>query len=393
MKLGGQLERVTVVGRGMTKFGKFIDRPLRDLSHEAVRAALTDAGVDVADIQAAYCSNAIAGLITNQEMIRGQVALRTMGFEGIPIANVENACASGATAVHLAWTAIKAGLYDLVLVLGAEKMTHIDKRKTALAIATALDVELQIDPDAKSPFMDVYAEKVRKYLQHTETTIEDFGGVVKKAQHNGSMNPVAQYGGEVSIEQVLNSTMISNPLTLMMCSPIGDGAAALILASDAYLAKKGIKNGVQIRASVLQSGSNLYNGPQAGERAAKIAYETAGVGPSDIDVVELHDATASAEIMRYESLGFAQEGEGFKLVRDGSTQIGGRIPVNPSGGLLARGHPIGATGVAQLVELVAQLKNECGPRQVIGAKVALAENGGGWIGGDSAAECVHVLST
>ena len=177
-----------------------------------------------------------------------------------------------------------------------------------------------------------------------------------------------------------------------MCSPIGDGAAALILASDAYLAKKGIKNGVQIRASVLQSGSNLDNGPQAGERAAKIAYETAGVGPSDIDVVELHDATASAEIMRYESLGFAQEGEGFKLVRDGSTQIGGRIPVNPSGGLLARGHPIGATGVAQLVELVAQLKNECGPRQVIGAKVALAENGGGWIGGDSAAECVHVLS-
>ena len=155
MKLGGHLERVTVVGRGMTKFGKFIDRPLRDLAHEAVRAALTDAGVDIADIQAAYCSNAIAGLITNQEMIRGQVALRTMGFEGIPIANVENACASGATAVHLAWTAIKAGLYDLVLVLGAEKMTHIDKRKTALAIATALDVELQIDPDAKSPFMVV----------------------------------------------------------------------------------------------------------------------------------------------------------------------------------------------------------------------------------------------
>lgn len=383
---------VAVIGRGMTRFAKFMERPLRDLAHEAVSAALTDADLSVADMQAAYCSNAIAGLITNQEMVRGQVALRSMGFEGLPIINTENACASGSTAVHLAWTAIKAGLYDVVLVLGAEKMTHPDKRKTALAIATALDVELPIDPDAKSPFMDVYAEKVRKYLAHSETTVEDFAKVVVKAQHNGSMNPHAQYGGSVTVEQVLSSAPIADPLTLMMCSPVGDGAAALVLASEEFVKARGITNSVTIRASVVQSGSSPENGLQAGERAAALAYERAGVGPSDIDVIELHDATASAEIMRYESLGLVGEGEGYRLIRDGSTELGGRIPVNPSGGLLARGHPIGATGVGQLVELVGQLRGECGPRQVDGARVALAENGGGWIGGDSAVECIHVLA-
>lgn len=381
-----------MIGRGMTRFAKFLDRPLRDMAHEAVNAALSDAGLSSADIEAAYCSNAIAGLITNQEMIRGQVALRSMGFEGLPIINTENACASGSTAVHLAWTAIKAGLYDVVLVLGAEKMTHPDKRKTALAVATALDVELPIDPDAKSPFMDVYAEKVRKYLAHSEATVEDFARVVVKAQFNGSMNPLAQYGGNITVEQVLSSAMISDPLTLMMCSPISDGAAALVLASESYIAKLGVKNAVKIAASIVQSGSSPENGLQAGERTAHLAYERAGIGPSDIDVIELHDATASAEIMRYESLGLALEGEGCRLVRDGSTELGGTIPVNPSGGLLAKGHPIGATGVGQLVELVGQLRGECGSRQVDGARIALAENGGGWIGGDSAVDCIHVLT-
>lgn len=386
------MDNVYVIGRGMTRFAKFLDRPLRDMAHEAVNAALSDAGLSSADIEAAYCSNAIAGLITNQEMIRGQVALRSMGFEGLPIINTENACASGSTAVHLAWTAIKAGLYDVVLVLGAEKMTHPDKRKTALAVATALDVELPIDPDAKSPFMDVYAEKVRKYLAHSEATVEDFARVVVKAQFNGSMNPLAQYGGNITVEQVLSSAMISDPLTLMMCSPISDGAAALVLASESYIAKLGVKNAVKIAASIVQSGSSPENGLQAGERTAHLAYERAGIGPSDIDVIELHDATASAEIMRYESLGLALEGEGCRLVRDGSTELGGTIPVNPSGGLLAKGHPIGATGVGQLVELVGQLRGECGSRQVDGARIALAENGGGWIGGDSAVDCIHVLT-
>jgi acetyl-CoA acetyltransferase len=386
------VDNVYVIGRGMTRFAKFMDRPLRDLAHEAVNSALSDAGLSISDIEAAYCGNAIAGLITNQEMVRGQVALRSMGFEGIPIVNTENACASGSTAVHLAWTAIKAGLYDVVLVLGAEKMTHPDKRKTALAIATALDVEEPFDPNAKSPFMDVYAEKVRKYLAHSEATVEDFAKVVVKAQFNGSMNPVAQYGGNVTTEQVLSSALISDPLTLMMCSPVSDGAAALVLVSEKYIAKLGIKNPIKIAASVLQSGSSPENGLQAGERAANLAYERAGLGPSDIDVIELHDATASAEIMRYESLGLAREGEGCRLIRDGSTDIGGTIPVNPSGGLLTRGHPIGATGVGQLVELIGQLRGECGPRQVEGAMVALAENGGGWIGGDSAVDCIHVLT-
>jgi acetyl-CoA acetyltransferase len=383
---------VAVVGTGVTKFGKFLDVPLRALAHEAVGKALADAGAQPNAIEAAYCANAIAGLITGQEMVRGQVALRSMGISGIPVVNTENACASASTALQLGWTAVAAGLYDVVLVLGAEKMTHADKRRSIMAVAAALDVEEPVDPNAISPFMDVYAAKVRSYLEHATATVEDFGLVVRKAQHNGALNPIAQYGGDVSVEDVLASPMVAPPLTRMMCSPIGDGAAALILASADGLARLGDVQPVWIRASVLQSGSDPGDGPQAGARVAAKAYEMAGIGPDDIDVIELHDATASAEITRYETLGLAPEGDGAKLIREGITELGGRLPVNPSGGLLARGHPIGATGCAQIVELCDQLRGRAGGRQVPGARVGLAQNGGGWVRGDSAADCIHVLT-
>jgi acetyl-CoA acetyltransferase len=271
-------------------------------------------------------------------------------------------------------------------------MTHADKRRSIMAVAAALDVEEPVDPNAISPFMDVYAAKVRSYLEHATATVEDFGLVVRKAQHNGALNPIAQYGGDVSVEDVLASPMVAPPLTRMMCSPIGDGAAALIVASADGLARLGDVQPVWIRASVLQSGSDPGDGPQAGARVAAKAYEMAGIGPDDIDVIELHDATASAEITRYETLGLAPEGDGAKLIREGITELGGRLPVNPSGGLLARGHPIGATGCAQIVELCDQLRGRAGGRQVPGARVGLAQNGGGWVRGDSAADCIHVLT-
>lgn len=382
---------VAVVGTGATKMGKFLDTPMRALGHEAITKALADAGIDAARLDAAYCSNAIAGLITGQEMVRGQVVLRSMGISGIPVVNTENACASGSTAVHLAYTAVAAGMADVVLVLGAEKMSHPDKRRSIMAVASALDVEEPVDPDAVSPFMSVYAEKVNRYLDHASATPEDFALVVCKAQRNGARNPIAQYGGDLTVEEVLASPVVAPPLTRLMCSPIGDGAAALVLAAADALPSLGDVAPVWIRASVVLSGSDPGDGPQVAERAAARAYEVAGVGPEDIDVVELHDAAAPAEIMKYESLGLAPEGDGAKLIRDGVTKLGGRLPVNPSGGLLARGHPIGATGVAQIVELADQLRGRAGARQVERARVALADNGGGWIAGDTAANSVHVL--
>lgn len=365
---------------------------MRAFAHEAVTAALSDANLRIDDVQAAYCSNAIAGLITGQEMVRGQVALRSMGFGGLPIVNCENACAGASTALHLAWTAVMAGIHDVVLVVGAEKMSHPDKRQSIMAVATALDVEEPIDPDALSPFMSVYAEKVKHYLETSDATVEDFADVVVKAHANGSLNPVAQYGGAVSRSDVLGSPMIADPLTRMMCSPIGDGAAAVVIASRDFVEARSIPEPVWILSSVLGSGSDPGEGAQVGERVAAQAYEIAGIGPEDLDVIELHDATASAELMRYETLGLAPPGEGAALVRSGETALGGRIPVNPSGGLLARGHPIGATGLAQIVELTDQLRARSGDRQVANAHCALAENGGGWIGGDSAADCIHILA-
>ncbi|SOC48562.1 Acetyl-CoA acetyltransferase [Blastococcus aggregatus] len=384
---------VALIGTGITRFGKALTIPLRALVEEAVTGALADAGVDAGDLQAAFCGNAIAGLITGQEMVRGQVALRSMGIQGIPVVNVENACATASTALHLACTAVASGQYDLVLVVGAEKMTHEDRRRPVLAVASALDVEADVDLDSPSPFMDVYAAKVREYLAHSEATVEDLARVVVKAQRLGALNPKAQYGGEVTVEQVLADPVISDPLTRSMCSPIGDGAAAVVVASVERAKALGIPQPVQVLASVLQSGSAPGSRDPAGVRSARLAYEHAGLGPEDLDVVELHDAAASSELTRYESLQLCGAGEGARLIRDGTTDLGGMLPVNTGGGLLARGHPIGATGSAQVVELCDQLRGRSGARQVAGARIALADNGGGWVGGDSAAECVHILAT
>ncbi len=421
------MREVYVAGAAMTRFGKFPDTTIRALAEEAARGALGDAGVTAADIGMVFFSNAVAGLLTNQEMIRGQVALRHTGLLGVPMVNVENACASASSAFYLACMAVGSGAADLALAVGAEKLTHEDRARSFAAIGTAVDQQQVAElrqwassGSAGSPlpgqadslparersgaagqagqsagkrsfFMDIYAANSRAYMERSGATRQDFAQVAVKSHRHAALNPRAQYRTEVTAEDVLASREIAPPLTLLMCSPIGDGAAALVVCSPEAARRLGAR--VRVRACALVSGRDHGPGePGSVERAAHAAYEQAGAGPGDLDVVELHDAAAPAELMTYEELGLCGEGEGPALLASGATWLGGRLPVNPSGGLLSKGHPIGATGCAQLVELADQLRGRCGQRQVPGARLALAQNGGGFLGSDAAAMVVTVLS-
>jgi acetyl-CoA acyltransferase len=410
-----------IAGAAMTQFGKFPECTIRSLAEEAVRDALRDAGIGPEAVQMVFFSNATAGILHGQEMIRGQVALRHTGLLGLPIVNVENACASASTAFHLACMAVGSGAVDVALAVGSEKLTHEDKLRSFAAIGTAVDtLELQQLKDRlrtpelvaagaggaapgptqtdggggnRSFFMDIYAAQSRAYMQSSGATARDFAEVAVKSHRNAALNPKAQFRTEVSIDEVLASREVSAPLTLLMCSPIGDGAAAVVVCSEQYARRLGTPS-VRVRACTLLSGTDrTADQPGAVERASQRAYEQAGLGPEDLDVVEVHDAAAPAELMTYEELSLCGVGEGPRLLASGETALGGRLPVNPSGGLLSKGHPIGATGCAQLVELVDQLRGRCGARQVPGAKVALAENGGGFLGTDGAAMVVTILST
>ena len=404
-------DNVVIAGAGMTRFGKYLERGVRSLAEEAVSDALKDAGLEPKDVQTAYFANAVSGLITGQEMIRGQVALRNTGLLGIPIFNVENACASAASAFHLAWMAVASGQYDVALAVGAEKLFHEDKTRAFRAIGTAVDLEslqelkkkmaeTQAKPSAadatagqnRSFFMDIYASMTREYMKQSGATADDFADVAVKNHDHGALNPRAQYRNRCTREEVLASREISPPLTLMMCSPIGDGAAATILCSEKVARKLGVSKPIAVRASVLVSGRDRKaDEPGAAERAAKRAYEVSGIGPEDIDVIEVHDAAAPAELMVYEDIGLCKRGDGPALLRTGKTKLGGDHVVNPSGGLLAKGHPIGATGIAQIVEICEQLRGVAGERQVSDARVGMTENGGGFLGRDAAAMSVHIF--
>lgn len=399
------MREVVIGGVGMTRFGKFPDRTIRSMAGEAAARALEDAGLGTDAVESVFFANATAGLITGQEMVRGQIALRDAGLLGAPIVNVENACASASTAVQLACTAIEAGACEVALVVGAEKLTHPDKRRTFAAIDSATDLERRTDlarmiyrpEDADDAgegsgtlFMDIYAEMARRYMERSGATLRDFAQVAVKNHRHGALNPYAQYRDEVTVEEVLLSRPIARPLHLLMCSPTGDGAAALVLMSRARSRRQGL-NGVRVRACALVSGRD-GDGETAPERAAHVAYEQAGLGPQDLDVAELHDAAAPAELVLYEEIGLCGAGEGPRILATGETALGGRVPVNTSGGLLSRGHPVGATGCAQLVELVQQLRGRAGHRQVDGARIGLAENAGGYLGPDHAAAAVTILS-
>ena len=406
---------VAIIGAGMTNFGKFLDRSMKDLTREAVDAALGSAGIDKSKIEAAVVGNAAAGLVTGQECIRGQVVLREMGIGGIPIINTENACASSSTAFHLAWLYVASGMYDMALAVGVEKLYHEDKRKSYAAIGAAVDVEWMQQMQAamkasrsgdgggqatigegagekRSMFMDFYAAFARQHMQRHGTTKEQFGNIAVKNHYHGSLNPHAQYREVYTLEEILESPLVAEPLTRLMCSPIGDGAAAAILC-PADKAKQFTTKPVRILASCIGSGSDHAPGePGITERVAKQAFELAGVGPEDLSVVEMHDASAPAELVLYEELGLCALGEGGKLIDSRATYADGRIPVNTSGGLISKGHPIGATGVAQIYEIFSQLRGEAGDRQVANPRVGLTENGGGMVRAEAAALSVHILS-
>jgi len=383
-----------IIGVGMHKFGKFLDKGLRELTKVAVWEAIHDAAIDPKLIEAAYFGNAQAGLTIGQEAIRGQVMLRHAGFEGIPIVNVEGACASSAIALREAMITVGAGLYDVVLAVGAEKMYLNDTAKSIAAMSTNADVELMGGMGFQ--FTASYAMTLRKYMQAYGWTQELFAKVASKSKYNGSLNPYAQYQKAMSIGEILSSRVVSWPLTLYMCSTMADGAAAAIVCSK-KIARRYTTQLISIAASSLRSGE--VTGEDDGQkRAAQEAYTMAGLGPEDIEVAEVHDAMAPGELFRIEKLGFCKAEDISHRVDEGYFSLTGRLPVNTSGGLTSRGHPIGATGLGQIAELVWQMRGNAGARQVRGRsshhpRIALAQNSGGYVEGSPAALTVTILKT
>ena len=404
-----------IAGGGMTAFGKFPALTLKDLAGEAIKAALADAGLEPADIQAAYMGNAAAGTITGQVCVPGEVVLRSLGIGRIPVINVENACATASTALNQAAAMVSAGMYDVVLAAGYEKLVHEDKTKTFSVFSGAVDVSdldglaalvdrkmaaagLKGDvagAGSRSLFMDIYATEAVAHMKAYGTTREQLAAVPAKNSRHGALNPRAQFRDVTTADEVLAAREIVWPLTLPMCSPIGDGAAAVILVSERKARELGLTDPVRVITSCLGTSWDYPAGEESLVFHELIArtYEESGFGANDLDLVELHDASASSEILHTEYLGLCPLGEGGRAIEAGLTALGGggRTVVNPSGGLLRKGHPIGATGIAQIVEIFEQLQGRSGPRQVENARIGLAENGGGYINGDVAALCVTVL--
>ncbi|HOI75482.1 MAG TPA: thiolase family protein [Syntrophales bacterium] len=409
------MRNVYIIGTGMNKFGHYPEGAVRSMAEDVVGMALKDAGLGKKDIQAGFFSNTFWGMFDNQHSIRGQVVFRSIGIDKIPVTNVENACAGASTALHLACTGIMADMYDVAIAVGSEKITNPDKLKSLSAYAFCMDVgnfeqhikmimdigksfRIEIPEDKSAPgkgrsiFMDAYATGARWHMDRFGTTQRQFAVVASKNHFHSSLNPLAQYQIPMTVEEVMADVPVAYPLTRSMCAPVGDGAAAAIVCSERFLKKLAGARPVKIRASVLGQGSNRdLDGEDIGERLSRQAYALAGLGPDDIDVAELHDATAYGELHQTEAMGFCPIGQGGPYAESGETTLGGKKPINPSGGLESRGHPIGASGLAQIHELVLQLREDAGKRQVEGARLALAENGGGNIGVEEAAMCIHIL--
>lgn len=409
-------DRVYIVGIGSTALGRHPDRSVKDLTREAVTLSLQDAGASMTDIEAAWFSNTRQGIMENQNTIRGQCALRSVGFETIPIINVENACASSSTGLNQAFAQIKSGLCEVALVVGAEKMFYPDKKEAMfqaflggwdvhdverskdalLAVGNGLELppEALQDTGQHSVFMDIYAALARQHMRLHGTTARQIAAAASKSHYHATMNPLAQYRQDMSVDEILEDKLVAWPLTRAMCAPISDGAAALVVCSEHALDRFGRERAVEVLGTALVSGSNRAPDDLSrhiGKVAADKAYAQAGIGPDDISVAEVHDASAYAEILQTENLGFCAPGDGGAMAERGDTRLGGRIPINTSGGLVSKGHPIAATGAIQLHELVMQLRGEAGSRQVPDARFAAAENGGGFFGLEEAATVVTIL--
>ena len=381
---------VVVAGGEVGAFGLWPDSSLQTLAQPVVEAALRDAGVQAAQLEAAYVGNALGGLMQGQETMLGQMLLPASGIQSIPVHNVKNACSSGADAMALAWSAVAYGQYDCVLVLGVEKMTHPDRTRAMAALASASDRQ-PADP-GRSVFMDLNAERAKNYMRRYGATPRHFALCAAKNRFHASLNHKAAVRTLMDADAVLQDRMVLDPLTRAMCGGIADGAAAVVLVSSAFARRHGL-HGPKVRASCVVSGQpqRSADAPSASARCGVLAFAAAGLDPRDVSLAEVHDPTAPQEFIDIEDLGLCAPGQAFVLTESGQTQLGGHMPVNVSGGLTCRGHPVGATGVAQIVELSRQLSDRAGPAQVAGARWGLAQMAGGLLGSDSAVACVHLL--
>jgi acetyl-CoA acetyltransferase len=408
---------IYIAGISMTVFGRHFERSLDDLAGEALDGALKDAGCSKEDIGTAFYAGITNGPLQGQFAIPGQVVLGKLGIEGIPIYNIDNGCAAGSSAFALAVQSLKAGVTDVALAIGAEKMTVEDKLSVLKLMEAGWDVsradenyarlvklgEGMVPPEGSesdkpfSRFMSIYAALCRNHMAKWGTTQRQIAAVSAKNHQHSVHNPWSQFRKSFTIDEVLGSPPITYPLTLPMCAPVTDGSAAAIICTEEGLKRIGADRSrcIKVAASVVRSASSRsidQHELNLARLAANQAYEIAGLGPSDMHVAEVHDAAAMGEIIQVENLGFVEMGQGGPAAERGDFTIGGRIPVNPSGGLESKGHPLGATGIGQLYELVTQLRGEAGPRQVEGARHAIQENGGGNIGVEEAAVAIHILT-
>ncbi len=411
------MSSIYIAGIAMTVFGRHLERSIDDLAGEALRGALQDAGCGADAIGTAFYAGITNGSLQGQTAIPGQVVFSKIGLEGIPVFNVENACASGSTAVHLAVQSLKADACDVALAIGAEKMNVLDKAKSFAVFEGGWDVSrveenfanlvrmgegVEPPPGSESDrpysrFMSIYAAMCRYHMKTYGTTQRQIAAVSAKNHGHSVHNPLSQFRKPFTIDEVLAAPPITYPITLPMCAPVTDGAAAVILCTEDGLRRIGAdrKRCIRVAASVMRSFTHRrIDEPEKniGRLAALQAYEQAGLSPDDMDVAEVHDASAMGEIIQAENLGLVPPGQGGPAAERGDFTIGGRIPINTSGGLESKGHPLGATGIGQLYELVTQLRGEAGVRQVQGARHAIQENGGGMQGIEEAALAVHILS-
>lgn len=372
-----------VVSAAMIPMGKHRDSSYSGLALPPVRKALSDAGLKPGEIDAVYCGHAFGGMLTGQRIVKDA------GIGGVPIFNVDNACSGGASALHLAWKSVRSGEHAAVLVIGVDKLTQFGGGTLPLV---AEDVEVQQGMVMPA----LYAMRARRYLFERGETVELLAQVSVKARRHGAMNPFAQLRKPTSVEEVMASRMIADPITLLQCCPTGDGAAAVVVVNDELRRRLGLP-AVEICGSVLHSGTptsgfrNMLR-PEITRHSAMEAYEQAGIGPQDVDVVELHDAFSIAELVYYEALGLCTEGESASFLVSGQSTFGGPVVVNPSGGLLSKGHPVGCSGVAQVVEMYWQLTDQAGARQVPNARIGMTHvTGGGIARLDHGACAVHIL--
>ncbi|UGS35571.1 thiolase family protein [Capillimicrobium parvum] len=372
----------SILGTGITPIGRHLEQSLAELAQAAAGDALADAGVDRSDVDTVVFANAFAGMVQGQESVRGQVVLGRAGFAGAAIYNVENACASGSSAVALAHRLLQAAASECALVVGAEKLHHASRDVSLRALATATDID-EIDEDdvARGVFMAHYAGKGREYLDAHDGQIEHFALAAARSSRNGARNPSAQFRVACTPDEVLAARPIIDPLTLLMCSPISDGAAAVVLGRQRPGAPR-------IQASATVSGCD---GRDPSIEAARKAFSEASVSPDQLDVLEVHDAAIPGELLALEALGVCGKGEAGPWIADGRSDLDGDVAVNTSGGLVRRGHPIGATGVAQIVEVADQLRGRAGERQVEGARLGACHNAGGVLCDEPAVAVVTVM--